>query len=134
MTGSRLMPDPNMNVATVVAIGCLAVLLFDTLGATASRSGGFPYARLAPGSFGLYLATSVVAARVGPEWVGVVAGAILAFVDATVGWRISWWIAPGRPATAIVCSRTRLVRIVAGVTLTGAGFGLVGAIVAVLTR
>lgn len=123
-----------MNVGTVVAIGCLAVLLFDTLGATASRSLGFQYARLAPGSYALYVATSVVAAHVGPAWAGVAAGAILALVDATVGWPISWWIGPGRPPAGIALSRARLVRIVAGLTLTGAGFGLFGAIATVLAR
>jgi hypothetical protein len=49
---------------------------------------------------------------------GIIAGATVALVEATVGWGISWWIGPGRPATPI--SLSRLIRIVAVVTLMGA--------------
>jgi hypothetical protein len=122
-----------MNASSVVAIGCLAVLVFDALGATASRWLRFRYSRLAPGSYALYSATSVVAAHLGPAWIGVVAGAAVALVEATIGWAISWWIGPGRPSAPIALSRARVIRIIALVTLTGAAFGLVGALVAALT-
>jgi hypothetical protein len=122
-----------MNLVTVIAIGCFAVLLFDLLGATASRWLGFRYSQLAPGSYALYTATSVVAARLGPAWIGIVAGAIVAFVEATVGWHISWRIGPGRPPAPTSLSRMRVIRIVVLVTMMGAGFGLVGAVFVVLT-
>jgi hypothetical protein len=117
-----------------IAIGCLAVLVFDLLGASASQWLGFRYTRLAPGSYAIYTATSVVAAHVGPASMGIIAGATVALVEATVGWGISWWIGPGRPPAPISLSRARVIRIVAVVTLIGAGFGLVGAFVVALTR
>ena len=120
-----------MKVVTVIAIGCLAVLVFDLLGSTASRWLGFRYSRLAPGSYALYTATSVVAARLGLPWFGVIAGATVAFVEATIGWAISWWIGPGRPPAPV--SRTQVIRIIALLTMMGAGFGLIGALVAAVT-
>jgi len=122
----------QLNAATVIAIGCIAVLVFDLLGATASRYLGFRYARLVPGSTAIYTATSVVAGRFGPAWVGIIAGATVAFVEATIGWGISWWIGPGRPPS--VLSQARMFRIVAFVTTTGIICGLVGTVIAALTR
>jgi hypothetical protein len=123
-----------MNAVTVIAVGCLAVLVFDLLGATASRWLGFRYSLLMPGSYALYTATGVVAAHVGPAWIGIIAGAIVAFVEATIGWAISWWIGPGRPSAQASLSRARMIRIVALVTMMGAAFGLFGAVVAVLRQ
>jgi len=123
-----------MNPVTVIAVGCLAVLAFDLLGATASRWLRFPYSRLVTGSYAIYTATGVVAAHIGPVWTGIVAGAIVAFVDATIGWAISWWIGPGCPSAAASLSRARMIRIVALVTMMGAAFGLFGTVVAVLRQ
>jgi hypothetical protein len=124
----RLSGNERMSVAAIITIGCFAALVFDLLGATASRWLGFQYSRLAPGSYALYTATSVVAAHVGPFWIGIVAGATVAFVEATIGWAISWRIGPGRPPASTSLSRTRIMRVVGIVTMTGAAFGLLGAI------
>lgn len=119
-----------MSVSAVIAIGCVAVVAFDLLGATASRWLGFPYARLAAGSYAIYTATSVEAAQRGPAWMGIVAGVTVAFVEATIGWAISWWIGPGRPPVTL--SRARMFRIVALVTMIGLVCGMVGAFAAPL--
>ena len=121
-----------MSAPAVIAIGCGAALGFDLLGSAASRWLGFPYSRLAPGSSAIYTVTSVVAARHGPAWVGIVAGATVAFVEATMGWGISWWIGPGRPPQAL--SRARMFGIVLLVTMTGIACGVVGTIVSAVVR
>jgi hypothetical protein len=123
-----------MSASTIIAIGCLAVLVFDLLGATASRWLGFQYSRLVAGSYVIYTATSIVAARLGPAWLGIVAGAAVAFVEATIGWAISWWIGPGRPSAPISLSPARMFRIVVLVTMIGIVCGSVGTVVAALRR
>jgi len=124
----------RVSPSTVIAAGCLAILIFDVLGAMASRWLRFQYSRLAPGSYIIYTATSVIAARSGPAWLGIVAGATVAVMEATIGWSLSWWIGPGRPSAPTSLSGARMLRIVALVTMMGMGFGLVGTLVAALTQ
>jgi len=74
----------------VALLGCCAVLLFDAVGAVAARRIGFSYKRLAAGSLALYAATGFFAAgENGLVLVGAAAGAAVAAVESTFGWRIS---------------------------------------------
>ena len=74
----------------VAAAGCVAALVFNTLGSLAARRLGFRYALLAPGSLVLYAATGYLAARTAEGiLVGAAAGAAVAAVESTFGWRIS---------------------------------------------
>ena len=81
----------------LLAVG--AVLLLDTLGSLASRAVPFEYSWLMFGSVVIYTVTGMAVARaaetdkVRQAWR---AGMILGFVDATLGWAISWVIGPGR--------------------------------------
>jgi hypothetical protein len=81
-----------------VPIGCVGIVGFDALGATAAEQLDFPYEYLFAISFAIYGAVSFLAAReTGRAEAGVIAGATVALVEATVGWAVSWLIGPGKP-------------------------------------
>jgi hypothetical protein len=115
-------------MTVTVVVGALAVLVFDTVGSFASRRFGFAYSRLAPGSFLLYLLVGLATARTGSLGAAAIAGVIVALVEATVGWAISWCIGPGRLADEHATT-TRIVGTVATVAITGAFFGMAGGVV-----
>ena len=54
---------------------------------------GFDYSLLAPGSFLIYIGIGFVASRSSVP-VGIIAAAVVGFVDATIGWYLSWLIGP----------------------------------------
>ena len=79
-----------------ILVGCVTIVAFDAVGATAARHFDFNYSYLAPISFAIYAATAFLAVREsGNTTLGAVAGATVAFVDATLGWTASWLIGPG---------------------------------------
>jgi hypothetical protein len=110
---------------TAVLIGAVVVLAFDTVGAIASRRLGFAYSRLAPGSFLIYSLVGMAVGRSGSLGAAAASGAAVAFVEATIGWMISWRIGPGRPP-GVAVPATSLVRAIIIVTITGASFGVIG--------
>ena len=80
----------------VVALGALAILAFDVLASLASRAIGFPYSYAVFGSWLIYAACGYLVGRqtdVGTAALGV---AMIAGVEATIGWALSWAIGPGR--------------------------------------
>src|SRR5437899_7118123 len=105
--------------------GAAAILLFDTVGSVTSRFFTFRYSRLEVGSFLIYFMVGFATARTSSPGAAMVAGALVAFVDATLGWGISWLVGPGRLADA-QASTLRIVRTIATVTLYGALCGLLG--------
>jgi hypothetical protein len=110
---------------TAVLVGAIAVLVFDTAGSIASRQLGFAYSRLAPGSFLVYALVGMAVGRSGSLGAAAASGAAVAFVEATIGWMISWRIGPGRPPGAAVPT-VRLVGTIIMVTISGAFFGAIG--------
>jgi predicted Zn-dependent protease len=108
--------------------GALLVLLFDTVGATASRLIGFPYATLTIGSFIIYLALTHRAARQAGVLTAIAVGAVLGLVDSTLGWAISWAIGPGRPTEPM--SAAPIAGTILFVVGLGATWGLLGGIAA----
>ena len=107
-----------------VILGVVAVLVFDTLGSLAARRFRFAYPNLAPGSFAIYMVVGYAAGAAEPVSMGILAGAVVALIESTVGWAISWKIGPGRPS--VTPSLTVILRTVAIVTALGAVFGGLG--------
>ncbi len=80
----------------IILLASLFVMVLDTLGSLISRISGFPYPCLAPISFLIYAIAGFLVARRSSLWMSLLAGVIIGFVDATIGWTISWIIGPGR--------------------------------------
>ncbi len=112
--------------ARTIAVGALAVLLFDLAGSYASRRLGFAYANLVIGSILIYGLVGFAAGQAASIRAGAVAGEAVAAIEATLGWAIAWRIGPGRvpeqEASIPTIARTILL-----VVATGAIFGAVGA-------
>jgi hypothetical protein len=84
-------------VVRLVSWGALAIVVFDLLASVASRTIGFRYGYTTVGSWLIYAAVGFMIGRradVGAAALGV---AIIAVVEATIGWAVSWAIGPGRP-------------------------------------
>jgi hypothetical protein len=80
----------------VIAPGSIAVIVFDAAGSYPSIKFGFPYTKLALGSFCIYGCVGGLAAHLGTVFVGALAAGAVAMADATIGWAISWHMGPGR--------------------------------------
>jgi len=111
-------------IASAILVGSLAVILLDAVGSLASRSLGFKYKSLVFGSWLLYATVGYFVGRGAGLWSCAFAGGVVGLVDATLGWAVSWWIGPGRPAAEL--SATAAVSIVLIVGLSGAAFGWLG--------
>ena len=111
---------------SVVSVGAIAVIILDAAGSYASTKFGFRYTKLLPGSFFIYACVGALAAHDGSVGTGAVAAGLVASVDATIGWAISWYIGPGRIPDA---SPQKIAKIALLVTGYGA---LCGGIVAAL--
>jgi hypothetical protein len=110
----------------IVGLGSIAVIILDAAGSYASTKFGFRYTRLAVGSFCIYGCVGALPAHDGSVGIGAVAGGLVAMVDATIGWAISWCIGPGRIPHA---SPRRIMKI--ALLITGYGV-LCGGIAAAL--
>ena len=76
----------------------------------------------------LRIGTGFFAARYGSLSLSVLVGGLVAFIDATLGWYISWVIGPGRPQsnlTSAQISRTVLI-----VSVTRAALSFIGGLLA----
>ena len=115
-------------VIKVFLTGAILVLGFDTVGASASRLLGFPYAVLWIGSFIVYLAVTGRAAVRSGLLAAIAVGALLGLVDSTLGWAISWAIGPGRPTEPMTSAAIGAA--ILFVVALGAAWGLLGGIAA----
>ena len=115
-------------VIKVFLTGAILVLGFDTVGASASRLLGFPYAVLWIGSFIVYLAVTCRAAVRSGLLAAIAVGALLGLVDSTLGWAISWAIGPGRPTEPMTSAAIGAA--ILFVVALGAAWGLLGGIAA----
>jgi hypothetical protein len=109
----------------VIVLGAATVLVCDTSGSLASLRFRFPYSRLTLGSFAIYFVVGFVTAASGSVVSAALTGTVVGLVEATVGWAISWWIGPGRPADYPVTG-SRIVGMVVFVMMLGALFGALG--------
>ena len=113
------------SIRHVLVIAGLAILLFDVAWSIASRAFGLSYSLLAPVSFLIYACAGFAAARRAGVWLGVAGGGLVALVDATLGWTLSWIIGPGRPPNGFEGWPATLSVIIV-VVASGALLGLVG--------
>jgi hypothetical protein len=104
-----------MNARLLLPIAAASVVTFDALASFASLTIGFPYAAASVGSFALYVAIGVLAARVRTRKFSFIAGAVAGLADATAGWYVSWIIGPGKPSSGSM-NLTELALTVAVVT------------------
>ncbi|HEV3192285.1 MAG TPA: hypothetical protein VGY54_17355 [Polyangiaceae bacterium] len=114
----------------LVSWGALAIVVFDALASVASRTLGFSYGYATVGSWLIYAVFGFMIGRranVGAASLGV---AIIAVVEATIGWAVSWAIGPGRPPKGTP-SIGILATTVVLVAFTGA---IIGALTGVLGR
>src|SRR5436190_23190330 len=98
----------------IVGLGSIAVIILDSAGSYASNKFGFRYTRLALGSFCIYGCVGAFAAHDGSVGMAAVAGGLVALVDATIGWAISWYIGPGRIPHASSRRITKIALLVTG--------------------
>jgi len=120
----------------IIAIGVIAVILFDALASIASRMWDFPYARASVGSYFLYLAIGFVAGRNATSSraaTGAVAAGIAGFADASVGWAVSWQIGPGRTPTGTI-SPMQWWLVAVFVVVFAAAIGFFGGVVGARSR
>lgn len=104
------------------------ILAFDIVTARiAAGNPAFPYRKLWPLQFGLYAVIGFCAmlALLDLRLVEVV-GAITGFVEATLGWAISWRIGPGRVANA---TPGRIALAIFSITAFAFGCALTGALI-----
>lgn len=112
----------------IILIGAFAVLAFDTFGSIASQNLGFPYYWLTVGSSLICVGIGLSASKSSGEMYAPLAGAIMGFVDSTLGWYISWIIGPGRSPEM----EFTIIAIISGiifVTLLGAVLGFIGGLI-----
>jgi hypothetical protein len=123
-----------MNTWQAIATFGVAAIAFDAIWATTARAKGYAYSKGMWVSFIIYMLAGFVAAQTGNFINGVISGAGVAFIEATIGWWVSWLIGPGRlPDTISKDARPRAIfNAIVIVTLTGAFFGFLGALVKTL--
>jgi hypothetical protein len=117
-----------MPTIAIIVLGCVAVLVLDTLGSLLARRTGFNYTLLTPLSVAIYAATAYFAAREADVWlVGSLAGAATAATDATLGWRIPRRVGIEREDSV---TEAQEARVAAVVTLGGAAIGTIAGLLA----
>jgi hypothetical protein len=101
------------------------------LASLASQRLGFAYARASFGSYLIYLAIGFVAARgaaANAVAVAALTSAVAGFVDASMGWALSWRIGPGRLPGGASLTIGRWIATAAFVIALAAAVGAVGGI------
>jgi hypothetical protein len=117
-----------MSTIAIIVLGCVAVLVLDTLGSLLARRTGFKYTLLTPLSVAIYAATAYFAAREADVWlVGSLAGAATAATDATLGWRIPRRVGIEREDSV---TEAQEASVAAVVTLGGAVIGTIAGLLA----
>lgn len=108
----------------IVLMGAIAILLFDALASLASRTLKFPYVYATVGSWLIYAGVAFAAGQRASVPSAVVDTLLVGFVEATLGWRMSWLIGPGRTPSGVVTA-SQVVRALVVVLGTAAIIGAV---------
>ena len=109
----------------VLSFGML-IVAFDAVWATIASVGGYDYQALGWVSFILWGLAAFVAARATTIPLGIVAGTLVAAIDATIGWAVSMLIGPGIPKVPLTASL--VIFTVIFVIVMGAVIATVGAL------
>jgi hypothetical protein len=114
----------------ILIFGVIAIF-FDGIWATIAKAKGYTYSKGAWVSFLIYAIAGLMASQNGSFIDGIISGAGVAFIEATIGWWLSWVIGPGRlPETISKEARPKaIINAIVIVTSTGALFGSLGALV-----
>ncbi|HET6577638.1 MAG TPA: hypothetical protein VFG66_04910 [Gemmatimonadales bacterium] len=112
-------------IGTAVVVGASTVLLYDLVASLISRRFGIPYGRFSPGSFAVYAVTGSAAVQPGGLASAALAGLVVALIEATIGWALSWRLGPGRPPPERR-NASSISTAIAVVTMTGAIVGAIG--------
>jgi hypothetical protein len=106
----------------------IAIVAFDTLASVFSRVTGFDYTKFAYGSYLIQSAAGFFGRRSGLSfWRATLLGTWVGFVEATVGWAVSWWIGPGR-VLGLVAAET-VIGIILYVIIGATALGALGAFI-----
>ena len=105
----------------------LAIVAFDAVASIISRASGAPYTGFAYGSYLIQTAARFFGRRVGLTfWRATLLGTWVGFIEATIGWAVSWWIGPGRVEGGLATEM--LIGIVLYVAIVATVLGAVGAL------
>jgi hypothetical protein len=111
-----------------VMVATVAVLAFDTIGALAARFIGFSYGALAAVSWLIPTGAGFFSTKGHTLFAGILAGALVGFVDATVGWMIASAVAVGTSMGDLTLPQ--VARTILLVTGMSGLFGLAGGLAA----
>jgi hypothetical protein len=114
-------------VTPIILAASAALVVLDIVGALAGKPLGFPYSSLGVVSLLIYLAVGLVGAWRANFTVGVVAAAIVGFLDGTLGPLLAWLIGPGPVGQTTTEPRIFAYGITV-VTATAAAAGLIGSL------
>jgi len=85
-----------MSFYVILSLTLVAIVAFDTAACVLSRRLGFNYAYATIGSMTLYAIGGFAAAKTARFEAACLLGVVAGLTDATLGWRISWVLGPGR--------------------------------------
>jgi hypothetical protein len=115
-------------VTPVILAAAGLLVAVDIIGALAGQPLGFPYSPLGAVSLLVYLSVGVLAAVRASFGVGVVAAAVVGFLDGTFGPLAAWLVGPGPVGQTITEPRVFAYGITV-VIAAAAAAGLVGALI-----
>ena len=113
----------------IALYGAAAITAFDVLASAASRALKFPYSYATVGSWLIYAIVAFVVGRRAAIPAAIAATMLVGFVEATLGWWLSWLIGPGRGPTGTVTQAqiiAALIFVLGTAALIGAAAGAVG--------
>jgi hypothetical protein len=114
-------------VTPVILAASATLIVFDIVGALAGKPLGFPYSSLGVVSLLIYLAVGLVGAWRANFVAGVVAAAVVGFLDGTLGPLAAWLFGPGPVGQTITEPRIFAYGTTV-ITVTAATAGLIGAL------
>lgn len=110
-----------------LAIAAL-IILFDVVGALASKSIGFDYTKLSWISLGIYFLSGYFGCKYYGVLGGLIAGLVAGAANSTVGWALSSMIQPYIPSARPNYPFSLILDIIVSVSLKATFFGLIGAL------
>ena len=125
------MTSPTFPVRPVV-VGSVVIVAFDIVASLAARRFGFHYGIAAPGSWLIYAVVGFDIGRHANVGMSAVGSAIVAFVEATIGWAASAAIGPGHPPGEL--SIAGIVATIILVAMSGGVMGAIGGVIAQYRR